>query len=294
MKHLLSSVAVAGLLVGLGGMAPAFAIDPSRIENADKNPNDWLTYHGSYKSWHYSGLDQINTDNVKNLEVAWINTPGRATRGLQSFPLVADGVLYYTGSYSRVQALDAATGEMIWAYHPELNEDLIAQQTHTPYTRGIALGHGHVYVGTIDGRLSLPVAEDNLAQHPLFAPADVVLATPRERRLRLGRNRRLRMDGDDLGVARPREEDGLDQQRDRSSGDERPRFPAYSAHRDRKMKAAHAMSPFVVMRFSNGAGRFGWFAEGLAAFSMKDFKSNECARPIGASPDTIGRKGRGW
>jgi len=153
MKHLLSSVAVAGLLVGLSGMAPAFAVDPSRIENADKNPNDWLTYHGSYKSWHYSGLDQINADNVKNLQVAWINTPGRSTRGLQSFPLVADGVLYYTGAYSRVQALDAATGEVLWTYHPELNEDLIAQQTHTPYTRGIALGHGHVYVGTIDGRL---------------------------------------------------------------------------------------------------------------------------------------------
>jgi hypothetical protein len=83
MKQLLSSVAVAGLLVGLGGIAPALAIDPSRIENADKNPNDWLTYHGSYKSWHYSGLDQINADNVKNLQVAWINSPGRKPRGVK-------------------------------------------------------------------------------------------------------------------------------------------------------------------------------------------------------------------
>src|SRR5689334_14418724 len=148
-----AAITTAIAFVALVPRVGAADIDSQRLIDADKNPNDWLTYHGSYKSWHYSGLDQINADNVKNLQVAWINSPGRSTRGLQSFPLVADGVLYYTGAYSRVQALDAATGELIWAYHPELNEDLIAQQTHTPYTRGIALGHGHVYVGTIDGRL---------------------------------------------------------------------------------------------------------------------------------------------
>jgi alcohol dehydrogenase (cytochrome c) len=153
MRHLLTTVAVAGLLSATGGIDPALAIDPGRLLNADKNANDWLTYHGSYRSWHYSALDQINTDNVKDLQVAWMHTPGRSTRGLQSFPLVADGVMYYTGSYSRLHALDAATGEVIWSFIPELNEDLIAAQTHTPYTRGVALGHGHVYVGTMDGRL---------------------------------------------------------------------------------------------------------------------------------------------
>ncbi len=129
----------------------AWAMDPDPLVKAD--PNDWPTYHGSYKSWHYSSLDQINADNVKKLQVAWMHHPGRATRGLQSFPLVADGVLYYSGSYSRLFALNAATGEVIWSYIPELNEDLIATQTHTPYNRGIALGQGHVYVGTVDGRL---------------------------------------------------------------------------------------------------------------------------------------------
>jgi PQQ-dependent dehydrogenase (methanol/ethanol family) len=52
-----------------------------------------------------------------------------------------------------VFALDAATGQVIWSFIPKLDEDLIAAQTHTPYTRGIALGHGHVYVGSVDGRL---------------------------------------------------------------------------------------------------------------------------------------------
>ena len=61
--------------------------------------------------------------------------------------------MYYSGSYSRVWALDGATGKVLWAYYPELNDDLIATQTHSPYNRGVALGHGNVYVGTVDGIL---------------------------------------------------------------------------------------------------------------------------------------------
>ena len=101
------TVAVAGTLLSA---APAVAqpIDTARIAAGD--PNDWLTYHGSYNGMDYSGLDQINANNVKDLQVAWIHIPGKSTRGLQSMPLAADGVLYYTGSYSRVFALNGATG----------------------------------------------------------------------------------------------------------------------------------------------------------------------------------------
>jgi len=133
--------------------APASAIDPARLQAAEQTPNDWLTYHGGYKSYHYSALDQINAGNIKNLEVAWIHLPGRSTRGLQSMPLAADGVLYYSGSYSRVYALDGATGKPIWSYFPELDEELVSMQTHSPYNRGVALGDGKVFVGTVDGRL---------------------------------------------------------------------------------------------------------------------------------------------
>jgi PQQ-dependent dehydrogenase (methanol/ethanol family) len=90
---------------------------------------------------------------VQSLGVAWIHVPGKSTRGLQSTPLVADGVLYYTGSYSRVFALNGATGEVMWSYFPELDEALVARQTHSPYNRGVALGEGKVFVGTVDGRL---------------------------------------------------------------------------------------------------------------------------------------------
>jgi len=143
-----AALAVAALVT----VSPTRAQDAAAL-NAEAAQKDWPTYHGTYKSYHYSGLDQINTGNVKNLEVAWMHFPERATRGLQSTPLAIDGVLYYSGSYSRVYALDGATGKTIWAYAPELDEELVSKQTHSPYNRGIAIGQGNLYVGTVDGRL---------------------------------------------------------------------------------------------------------------------------------------------
>src|SRR4030081_3825883 len=143
-----AALAVATLLMA----PPAHAQDAAAL-NAEAAQNDWPTHHGTYKSYHYSGLEQINAGNVKNLEVAWLHYPERATRGLQSTPLALDGVLYYSSSYSRVYALDGATGKTIWTYAPDLDEDLVAKQTHSPYNRGIALGQGNLYVGTVDGRL---------------------------------------------------------------------------------------------------------------------------------------------
>ena len=102
------------LAIGIisGPAAIAQPVDTALIDAG--SANDWLTYHGSYKSYHYSPLDQINTGNVRDLTVAWIHVPGRSTRGLQSMPLAVDGVLYYTGSHSRTFALDGATGKVIW------------------------------------------------------------------------------------------------------------------------------------------------------------------------------------
>src|SRR6202158_41642 len=150
-KSLAVSVALAISAPLAASSVFAQPVDTARIEAGGQN--DWLTYHGSYKSYHYSPLGQINTSNVSNLSVAWIHIPGRSTRGLQSMPLLVDGVLYYTGSYSRTFALNGATAEVIWSYSPELDEALIARQTHSPYNRGAALGEGKVYVGTMDGRL---------------------------------------------------------------------------------------------------------------------------------------------
>ena len=152
------AVSLAALLAGCAkdqtaGSVPAAAPEAQALAPDAANGKDWTTYHGTWRSYHFSALDQINTDNVKNLQVAWTHDPGRNTRGLQSMPLAQDGILYYSGSYSRLYALDGATGKVRWAYIPKLDEALIKRQTHSPYNRGIALGHGKVYVGTMDGRL---------------------------------------------------------------------------------------------------------------------------------------------
>src|SRR5438552_18936136 len=73
--------------------------------------------------------------------------------GLEGTPLAVDGVVYVSGPYSRVWALDGATGKVLWRNYPTIDMQLKARQTHVPYNRGLADGHGHVYVATIDGRL---------------------------------------------------------------------------------------------------------------------------------------------
>ncbi len=136
------------------GSSFAADVDAKRLVDSDKEPGNWMSYHGSYKSWHYSSLDQINTRNVSKLTEAWSHVASRANRGLQGHPLAIDGVLYYTSPYNQVYALDGATGKMIWTYKHKLNEDLVARQTHSPYNRGLAAGYGNLYMGTLDGKLA--------------------------------------------------------------------------------------------------------------------------------------------
>ena len=118
----------AGITTLLSGLLLLLAMPPfaagqtpgmSRLQNDD--PNNWPMYHRSYDSFRYSPLAQINKDNVKNLSVAWVHQPGALVQGLESTPLVVDGVMYYIASYNRVFALDAATGKELWHFYPKLD-----------------------------------------------------------------------------------------------------------------------------------------------------------------------------
>jgi alcohol dehydrogenase (cytochrome c) len=86
-----------------------------------KNPPDadWLMWRRTYNGWGYSPLDQINKDNVKSLQLVWSwgLTPGGTT---QETPLVHDGVLFVQNSTHLIQALDAATGQLLWQYQHRL------------------------------------------------------------------------------------------------------------------------------------------------------------------------------
>ena len=77
---------------------------------------DWPSYGGTHAAWRYSSLDQINTANVAKLSAVWAFQTGDAEHGLQSTPIVIDGILYLSTSNNWVFALDAATGWVLWEY----------------------------------------------------------------------------------------------------------------------------------------------------------------------------------
>ncbi len=115
------------------------------------DPNNWPQYHRSYNAWRFSPLEQINKSNVKKLKVAWIHQPGNITHGLQSTPIVIDGVMYTISADNNVWAIDAATGKTIW--HHAVKLDPVAKEVfYQSASRGVTVGRGKVFVGTLDGR----------------------------------------------------------------------------------------------------------------------------------------------
>jgi quinoprotein glucose dehydrogenase len=85
---------------------------------------DWRAYHGSQDNLHYSGLKQINRENVHKLAVVWTYDTGDAFKGseLQCNPIVANGMLYGTTPRARLFALDAATGKLRWSFDARRGE----------------------------------------------------------------------------------------------------------------------------------------------------------------------------
>ena len=155
LKRALLACTIAAGCVALAGMsAGAAELDSNALLNADKDATNWVMYHRTYNSWHYSPLDQINASNVKDLKVAWIHNPGSSPHGgIQSFPLAIDGRLYYTIANDQIWAVDGATGAPLWTFKPKIDTDLAGATPYNPYNRGLAAGYGNLYIGTVDGRL---------------------------------------------------------------------------------------------------------------------------------------------
>ena len=97
-------------------------LDGERIVNADDEPGNWLAHGRTYDEQRFSPLDQITADNVSDLGLAWYFDTG-TDRGLEASPIVVDGVMYTSGSWSVVFANDARTGELIWQFDPEVPKE---------------------------------------------------------------------------------------------------------------------------------------------------------------------------
>ncbi len=118
----------------------------------DTAASDWLMYGRTSNDQRFSPLKQINEQNVQQLGLAWSHELD-TTRGLEATPLVKNGIIYFTGSWSVVYAFDARTGEMRWTYDPKVPRDRAFFFCCDVVNRGVALYAGKVYVGTLDGRL---------------------------------------------------------------------------------------------------------------------------------------------
>ena len=128
------------------------AIDDARLLAADQTPGDWLSYGRNYQEDRYSALNQIKKSNVDKLGLAWSINLG-TTRGVEATPLVVDGIMYLTGPWSIVYAIDARKGEILWIYDPEVPKWYGEKACCDVVNRGVALYKGMVFVGSLDGRL---------------------------------------------------------------------------------------------------------------------------------------------
>jgi quinoprotein glucose dehydrogenase len=103
-------MAIAGAALVLYGIRVRGQEKPARSRQVD-----WPAYGGAPENNHYSGLSQINSNNVKQLTVAW-SYDTLEEGGLQSSPIIVDGVLYGLTPTQKVFALDAATGKLLWKF----------------------------------------------------------------------------------------------------------------------------------------------------------------------------------
>ena len=127
------------------------AIDDTALVAA-RADTDWITHGQTYAEGRHSSLAQINRDSVPKLGLAWtLELGGR--RGMQATPLVVDGIMFFTGSWSIVYAVDVRKGSIIWRFDPEVDRSKAPSFCCGVNNRGVALYRGAVFVGTLDGRL---------------------------------------------------------------------------------------------------------------------------------------------
>ena len=144
--------AVAASIIVVSPVVAARRVDTARITAATREPQNWLTHGGTYAEQRYSALVQIDTGNVARLGLAWA-TDLDTTRGQEATPLVVDGVIYTTTAWSKVYALDAATGRVLWMHDPKVPGSAGIKACCDAVNRGAAYYDGRVFVGTLDGRL---------------------------------------------------------------------------------------------------------------------------------------------
>jgi len=145
-----SSCLRAALAAGLLAAALPAQAPFERLLQAAREPQNWLTYNGSFQNAHYSALDQITPRNVANLDLKWV-WQARSLEKFEATPLVVDGVMYLTEPPNTAVALDARTGRAFWIYrHPMPEATYVCCGN---INRGLAILDDTLFLGTLDAKL---------------------------------------------------------------------------------------------------------------------------------------------
>jgi alcohol dehydrogenase (cytochrome c) len=132
------------------GMAAVTPVSQAQLDNAARDGSNFLQTNGNYDQTRFYPNARINTRNVSRLHPAWIFQT-EVKDSLETSPIVVNGVMYVTTSFSHVYALDAKTGAEIWHYKPKLGP--VTTYCCGPNNRGVAVYEDKVYVGTLDAKL---------------------------------------------------------------------------------------------------------------------------------------------
>src|SRR6185436_5106922 len=171
------------VVIALLLLAASYRLDAQvtfdRILHAADEPQNWLTYSGTYMSQRFSQLRQLDTSNVKNLELKWM-VQNQVFGTWETSPLVVDGTMYLTQRPNDVMAVDAKTGRMFWLYR--YTNSGRQQVCCGAQNRGVAILGDTLFMGTLDAHLvaidakngkplwNVTVADDKLAYSITLAP----------------------------------------------------------------------------------------------------------------------------
>ena len=133
-----------------------------RLLNADQEPQNWLTYSGTYSSNRHSLLDQIIPSNVDDLELKWV-FQAQSLQVFETTPLVVDGIMYLTEAPNTVVALDAKLGRVFWTYEYTPSRD--ARPCCGRVNRGLGILGDTLFMATIDANL---IAIDAKSGRPIW------------------------------------------------------------------------------------------------------------------------------
>jgi quinohemoprotein ethanol dehydrogenase len=128
------------------------AVDSASIKANTAASVDWPTVGLDYAETRFSKLSQITSDNARGLGLVWSYSLDSA-RGVEATPVVVDGIMYQTASWSVVHAIDARTGKKIWTFDPGVDREQGYKGCCDVVNRGVALYKGKVFVAAYDGRL---------------------------------------------------------------------------------------------------------------------------------------------